>query len=443
MDCRTARALMRQHEQTPAEQQAYESHLAQCAACRDDAADPMGRALVQTTIEMALPPPDFTARLLQRLPQQSPLELAQQAARQEQQRWTVRLGVAAAALSLLVIVGISFQGRWVGTAIGLAAETVRTIVVSGAGTVAVMIVGAALIALVLQRLLRQPNTGFGLSAAALACGLLVLVGVTARTSDQAAGAESATVATVFQPIRIQQPVSGDVVSLWGDITVNSPVSGDVASILGNVTVAPGGQVAGDVFAGTGAINAPAGAVAGRTLEGPGTSVLVAVLGSTGTQTLSPLLLRSLAGLLGALVTLALSGLVVMLWPQRTLQTSRVLPRQPWLALSLGLLITGLLALLALPLLALLALTVVGLLLVPLLLLLVHLPYIQGLAAVGQALGRRLTGSVTVVSSLWGIAAQLVLVTMLGIFAPLAGLITFYLLGSLGLGAQMLERRSLL
>jgi hypothetical protein len=143
------------------------------------------------------------------------------------------------------------------------------------------------------------------------------------------------------------------------------------------------------------------------------------------------------------VTLALSALVVMLWPQRTLQTSRVLPRRPWLALSIGVLITGLLALLALPLLALLALTVVGLLAVPLLLMLVHLPYIQGLAAVGQALGRRLTGTVTVGSALWGIAAQLVLVTLLGIFAPLAGLVAFYLLASLGLGAQLLERQALI
>lgn len=443
MDCRTARALMRQHERTPAEEQVYEAHLAQCAACHDDAADPMGRALVQTTIEMALPPPDFTAKLLQRLPQQSPLELAQQVARQERRRWRVRLGLAATVAVLLAIIGFSFQARWAGTAIGLASEAIRTIVVSGVGTVATMIVGAGLIALVLQRLLRQPNTAFGLSAAALACGLVALVGVTAQAGDQVAGAGNGAVATVFQPIRTQQPVNGDVVSFWGDITVDSPVSGDVASILGRVTVAPGGQVAGDVFAGTGAIDAPAGAVAGQMLEGPGTLVLVAVLGDTGTQALSPLLVRSLAGLLGALVTLALSGLVVMLWPQRTLQTSRILPRQPWMALSLGLLITGLLALLALPLLALLALTVVGLLLVPLLLLLVHLPYIQGLAAVGQALGRRLTGSVTVVSSLWGIAAQLLLVTLLGIFAPLAGLITFYLLGSLGLGAQLLDRRSLI
>jgi hypothetical protein len=434
---------MRQHELTPDERQAYESHLAQCAACRDDAADPMGRALVQTTIEMALPPPDFTARLLQRLPQESPLQLAQQDVQRHQRRWTIGVGLALAVLALAAVVGVSFQTAWTGTALGLAAEAVQVVVGDALATIGAMIVGAGVLAALLQRVLRQSRTGFALGSAALACAVLMLVGVTAQVSDRSADATSAALATVFRPIRTQQPVSGDVVSLLGDIVVDSPVDGNVASVLGRVTVEPGARVAGDVFAGAGAIQAAAGAIGGRQLAGPGSAALGAVLKSSGAQSFSAVTVRTLAGLLGALVTLALSALVVMLWPQRTLQTSRVLPRRPWLALSIGVLITGLLALLALPLLALLALTVVGLLAVPLLLMLVHLPYIQGLAAVGQALGRRLTGTVTVGSALWGIAAQLVLVTLLGIFAPLAGLVAFYLLASLGLGAQLLERQALI
>jgi hypothetical protein len=78
-----------------------------------------------------------------------------------------------------------------------------------------------------------------------------------------------------------------------------------------------------------------------------------------------------------------------------------------------------------------------------LLIVVHLPYVQGLAAVGQALGQRLTGAATLTGALWGVAVQLVLVLGLGIFAPFAGLAAFYLLASLGIGAQVLERRSLI
>lgn len=442
MDCRTARALMRYNELTPAQQQAYESHLAQCAACRDDAADPVGRALAQR-IELALPPPDFTAKLLQRLPQESPLQLAQQATRHQQRRRSFGLAIAGALVCVAVIAGLGFQSLWSETALGLTSAAIRAITSDAFITFATMLVGAGLIALLLQRVLRQPRLGPALGSAAFACVALLVIGVLAQTNDQAAGSSSVAVATVFRSIRTEQPISGNVVSLWGDIVVDTPVSGDVTSVLGDVTIASGGLVGGNVFAGTGMVVAPAGTIAGRQFHGPGTSVLGAVLKSPTTRSLSPLVVRSLAGLLGALVTLALAGIVVMLWPQRTLQTSRVLPQQPWLALSLGLLITVLLALLALPLLALLALTVVGLLVVPLLLMLVHLPYIQGLAAVGQALGRRLTGNVTVSSSLWGVAVQLVLVMMLGIVAPLAGLVAFYLLASLGLGAQLLERRTLI
>ena len=80
MDCRTAHTLIAQEEPLGLdEQQALEAHIARCPACRDDVADPMGRALAQTTIELALPPPDFTAKLLQRLPKESPLELVRQA----------------------------------------------------------------------------------------------------------------------------------------------------------------------------------------------------------------------------------------------------------------------------------------------------------------------------------------------------------------------------
>lgn len=442
MDCRTARALSTQSRLTPAEQQAYRAHLADCAACHDDANDPLSRALSQTMIEMALPPPDFTSKLMQRLPKESPLELAQHATRHEQ-RWRVLTGVGVAALAgVVVVLGMVLQPLWAGTALGVVAQVVRDVVGAMLGPLVMTLAGAIAVGLLLQVVLRNPTTRAALGSAALACALLVVFGLAIRVSDQNVAADSGSVITLSRSIQTAQDVPGDVVSLWGDIVVRHQVQGNAASLLGSVTLEPGARVGGDVLAGAGQIAASSGAIAGRELRGPGGAALSAVLRGSGTATFSPTTARSLAVLLGAIITLALAALVVLLWPQRTLQTSQVLPTRPWLALGLGVLLTALLALLALPVLALLALTVVGLLLVPMLLMVVHLPYVQGLAAVGQALGRQLTGATTTSSALWGVAAQLVLVAGLGLFVPLAGLVAFYMLGSLGLGAWMLERRSL-
>lgn len=407
-------------------------------------ADPMGRALSQTTIELALPPPDFTAKLLQRLPQESPLEIARREARQRQRRQYIAGSSLAALIVASLLLGVSTQSAWVGTSLGLAAQSILDITAAFVWPMIVILAGAAIVAFLLQRSLRQPNTGFTLGAAALACVLVLGTGALLGWTEQAdssSAPQAATIATIAQPIRATGSIGGDVVSLWGDIVVDGQVGGNVVSLLGDVTLTSGARVQGDVLAGSGWIMSQSDQIAGVERRGVlGTSIALSGAIGSGADRLSPGVVRGLTGLLGALITLALAGIVVLLWPQRTLQTSRVLPDRPWLALGTGLLITVLLALLTLPLLALLAVTVVGLLLVPLILLLLHLPYIQGLAAVGQALGQRLTGAVTIGSALWGVAAQLVVVIGIGLIAPTAGLIVFYLLASLGLGAQLIERR---
>ncbi|MDP9314224.1 MAG: polymer-forming cytoskeletal protein [Chloroflexota bacterium] len=447
MDCRTAHTrLIGAGELQPDEYQAHQDHLAVCAACRDDQDDPFSRALVQTTRELALPPPDFTAKLMQRLPAEPPLTLAQQSAQRVQRRWQ-QIGLAVAAgLSIAVVAGISLQHLWAGTTLGLAADVVLTVAGAAIGPLVTLLGSAVVVTLLLNGVMRRPSVGRALGSAALAALLLLSGGMVTAMNDAANAAASfaqeSTIATVLQPIRVTQAIDGDVASLLGTIVVDGLVRGNVASVAGTVTLAPAARVGGDVLAGIGQIQAAPEQVVGAIRSSTGTlAVGTGWFGASG-ATVTPNVVRSLSALFGALVTLALAGLAVLLWPQRTLRASHVLPRQPWAALGIGVLITVLLVLLTLPVLALLAATVVGLLLVPLLLLAAHLPYVQGLAAVGQALGYRLTGGATVASALWGVAAQLIVVIGLGIWTPFAGLLTFYLLASLGLGADLLARRLL-
>jgi hypothetical protein len=85
----------------------------------------------------------------------------------------------------------------------------------------------------------------------------------------------------------------------------------------------------------------------------------------------------------------------------------------------------------------LAATVAGVLLVPILLLLLHLPYVAGVATVGYTLGHRLAGSQASTGAIWGIGLQLVLLLALGLTVPMAGLLIFYLVGTAGLGGALL------
>jgi hypothetical protein len=448
VDCRTARTYLNNGpESSSEEQQAYQGHLATCAACRDDAADPFSALLVGTTRELAQPAPDFTARLMQRLPAESPLALAQADARRRRLRQRLMV-VGAVALPLIaLLIGALGQPLWTGTTLGLTAASIRTVMVAALGPLFVMLASAAVIVLLLQAVLRKPSAGQALLSAAVAVLLLLSTGAATLLNDGLSAGSGArggtTTATVFRAIDVQQPVSGDVASLAGNIAIGSQVRGNVASVLGHIALAPQVRVDGDVLGGAGQSGVEGAVVSGTVRQGPGGLVTAAAgLGATA-GTASPTAVRALSILLAALVTLVLAALAIMLWPQRTLRTSHLLPAQPWTALGLGLLITALLILLALPPLALLAATVVGLLLVPVLLFLAHLPYVQGLAAVGQALGQRLTGATTLSSSLWGVAAQLVVVLGLALLSPLVGLAAYYLLASLGLGAQLLERRTLL
>ncbi len=443
MDCRTARPyLIDEQDPTLEQQQAYRAHLAGCAACRDDQDDLFSRALVQTTRELALPPPDFTAKLMQRLPPQAPMQIAAQAIRRRRlMGWgVVAVGVVA------VIAGFSTQGFWAGTTLGLVAQAILTATAAALAPLVVMVASAIAVALLLELIAQNSTAGKALGATLVAGLLLLSTGAVTTINDginAAVGSRSgSTIATILGPVRVTTALDGDAVSLAGDISVDAPVSGNVASLGGSISLAPPATIGGDLLAGAGTLQGDEAQVVGDVLANTGPLAAAAASLEQGPVSLAPSVVRGLTLLLGALVTLVLTGLVVLIWPQRTLQTSRLLPAEPLTALGLGILVTSLLVLLALPILALLAATVAGLLLVPVLIMAVHLAYVQGLAAVGQALGQQLVGTPTTMSAVWGVAAQLLLVFGLGLYAPVAGLIAFYLLASLGLGAQMLAYKRL-
>lgn len=438
MDCRNARLLMADATSlTPEQQQALRGHLAACAACRDDLADPIGRVLAQTPFGLAAPSSDFTTTLLQRLPPESPVDLWRRERAQRRNRWRRGLIAGALALAGLTLLGWLLRGLWRGTTLGLLADGITLVMGESLAPLAVMLGSAAALIWLLRLLLERPTTLNALGSATLAALLLMISATAVGLNDRGNLARSAApaIATVAQPIEVAA-AHGPVASLLGDIVVRGPVAGSVVTVAGTARLEPTARVAGDVLAG--ARIEGNGQVAGAIRQSMGGAALGAALLGADAATVSPLALRALAGLAAALLSLALAALLILWWPQRALAISQILPERPWAAFGVGVLLTIALALLALPLLAVLAVTVVGLMLVPPLLLLIHVVYVQGLAAVGQALGRRLTGAATTASALWGIAAQLVVVLLLSLYAPLAGLAAFYLLGSLGLGAQLLQ-----
>jgi hypothetical protein len=448
VDCRTARALIGQTDDlTPAQKDDLVAHLTRCAACHDDAADPMGRLLAQTMAELALPPPDFTHRLLVRLPPASPLELAQQAARRRR-RWFITAGIAGVGLLIgVVALGRSLQLRWGGTSLGLAAQAIQEISAAAVWPLLLMIIGGAILASLLVNLLRRPTTQFALSIAAFTCLLVIVTGVVTLLVDRANASavkpsQPAAVATILYPITLVRDTGGNVTSLAGSIKVAGDVGGNVVSLLGDVTLGEEARVAGSVLVGSGRLTGQETQVAGRIHHGANDFALASGVPGTDANDLSPRAVRLLTGLLGALITFTLAGLMILVWPHRVTNASAVLHTQPWVAFGLGVVFTLLLVLLALPVLALLAFTVAGLLLVPPLLLALHLPYVLGIAGLGQTLGRRLTGTTAFSSALWSVAAQMMLVLGLSLWVPLAGLIVFYLLAGLGLGAYVLSRQVL-
>ena len=443
MECRDVRPLIRRrHMLADIERQRVELHLHTCGACRDEADDALAISFASVSLSMAIPPPDFTRQVLLRLPAEAPIAIEQRRLRLQR----LYRAVAAAGLGVLIVLALSgfillyFSTQRaadhvpsIGLPLALAAKALLD--AAGKPLITAIAVAAALLAPLLVRRnvpsIRTPLAGRLPVLAGGALAVLLLI------NSLAVRGEVGHIATSFQAPDF---VPGSVTSIGGDIRVDGDVRGDVVALAGNVILGPKARVGGSVMSGTGIVKHTPDQVAQAVINGiaPTTLLLEATGNSAGR--LAPEAVERIVGLLAALLTLMLGGFLVISWPHGTANAAAYLRHHPGRALALGLLATLGLAVLALGGAVLLAATVGGVLLIPLLLALLHLPYVGGVAAVGQMLGERLSGHPTTGSALWGIAAQIVLVIALGLLIPTAGLLTFYLFGSIGLGAALLVPR---
>ncbi|PDW03561.1 hypothetical protein [Candidatus Viridilinea mediisalina] len=139
----------------------------------------------------------------------------------------------------------------------------------------------------------------------------------------------------------------------------------------------------------------------------------------------------------SLATLAFSSAIALVWPCRTRGVALTLHQAPHQTLRLGLLVSLPMGL-AMLLLSLSPLWLV-LLLLPLAFLL-HLPYLMGLAALGDALSIKVGwASMPPSSAIVGSGIILFGLLMLGLVVPLISVLLFYLLAGYGLGALLLSR----
>ncbi len=444
MDCQTARTFFSASQLAADDEERLAAHLASCAACADDEADPIGQLLRRTELPLAHPPPDFVANVLARLPQASPQALHAGAQRR------VRLQIGAAAGLGLALGGLLVALPWlrqpslaVAAGVGgLATEAGRmllrfalvakSLLTLSIWPLLVVLVGSAEL---LRRWWSQMEFGtvrrLLLPAAGLAMASVVIVGQLLG----AAGGQQ--VRSVGAPLVIASDVRGDVASLLGDITVRGHVSGDVTTLGGSVHLAPGAVVDGSVLSGAGAVATDNVQIGGGVVDGLRPLVALAQV-APAPDKIDRQDLTRLGSIVGILMTLALASLWVMLQPQRIAAASRQLTAAPAKALGFGLAAAVVLGGLALGGSLVLAATVVGVVLIPVLLVVVHVPLVQGIATVGQALGRRITGQATPGGALWGIGIVTIVVVALGLLTPIASLTTFYLLGGLGLGALLLD-----
>ncbi|GAB4193888.1 MAG: hypothetical protein OHK0022_09330 [Roseiflexaceae bacterium] len=307
-------------------------------------------------------------------------------------------------------------------------------------------------------------TGFVRRWHVKAVGLVVgLIALVLQVAPQSAAAQagddtlvipagtSATgsVSTVERDILVAGSVPGDVTSWSGNIVVSGVVVGDVVSYAGRVQILSGGSVGGHVMAPGGFERESGATVAGQTLGGPqgnrALASLINVLAPDPSQAGPSVgaVGQPLFGAVLGLFLLVFTLLLTALWPRRTRHTMLMLRALPGRALVVGLLTTLLLAALAPLLGVLLTATLIGLPLLVVLLLVAQAPYLYGLAALTQALGRpeAEAGGFNPTA----LAATLAIAVLVGVVAalqPLAGLALLYLIASPGLGAAILSRGGL-
>ena len=440
MGCREIRPLVRRRASLGGpDRRRVEEHLDLCPTCRDEMDDVQAGVLVGAVLPLALPPPDLTSKVLLRLPAASPIEIARRQKRQSLVYRNTGAAVfgatAAAALMGIILLEWGFPRAadllpGVGLRLALAAKAI----LGAAGQpwlIGLAILASLLLPAILARRSGSPTRRIFAGAGAAVVALL-LVNTVAVGTDASA---------ITATLDVADPVAGDVVTLAGDITVRGEVQGDVVSLAGDIRIEPGAFIHGSVMSAAGTVTGGSGQIAQRLVR-PGALPLALQARPNGDPAqLDAALIARVVALVGAIVTLLAGWFMLAAWPRLPLEAGHYLARSPVRALAVGAAATAGLLLLTLGGMVLLAATVAGVLLVPVLLLLVHLPFVAGIAAVGHLLGTRLAGRPSLASGLWGVAAQVIVLLGIGLLVPIGGWLLFYVAGSAGLGGALLMPRT--
>ena len=440
MSCREIRPLIPHRAALGGpERRHIEAHLDACPACRDEVDDAQAGVLAGVGLPLALPPPDLVQKVLLRLPAASPMEIAR---RQRRQSIVYRsMGAAVfglvAAVALVGIMALEWSGARAADLLpgaGLRLALTAKAILGASGQpwlIALALIGSLLAPVLIARRSGTSTRRIVAGSAAAALALLVV------NTFAVQGGASALTAT----LDVRNPVAGDVVSLAGDITVHGEVQGDVVSLVGDIRLAPGAFVHGSVMSAAGTVTGAGDQIGQRLVRPVALPLALQVRPNSGPAQLDSALIVRLMGLVAAIVTLLAGWFLLAAWPRLPLEAGEYLARSPVRALAFGTAATAGLLLLALSGMVLLAATVAGVLLTPVLLVLVHLPYIAGIAAVGQLLGTRLAGRPSLASGLWGVAAQVIVALAIGLLLPAGGWLLFYIAGSAGLGGALLMPRT--
>ncbi len=439
MECRDVRPLLGSvHALAGTELTRVLGHVETCAACRDELAEPVGVALATMHLPIALPPPDFTRAVLRRLPETAPVAIARREQRARRFRRNIAITVGTsffvlAILGLSLLHFVTIRAGDIVAPIGLPLALIAKALLDALAEPIVVIVALALLGAgsVWMSLGRgggpRRNAGRGALAGAALAALLVVNAAGARRDTSFLRADA----------DVEKPADASVTSLSGDLRVRGVVAGDVVSLLGSIHLEPGANVRGSVMSAAGSVTV-GGRVAGAVIEGPSRGILLSsLIGGQTAETLQPELLTGLVAVLAAVMSLLLAALLIVVRPRMLLDASHYLARAPGRACILGLGAALGLFVLAMGGSVLLAASIIGVVLVPVLLLLLHLPFVVGVAAIGDMLGSRLAGRPSVASGLWGVGAQMVVVVAIALWTPWLALSLFYRAGSIGLGGALL------
>lgn len=259
---------------------------------------------------------------------------------------------------------------------------------------------------------------------------------------QAGTEKHGDVSTIDQPIVIDGVVYGDVTSISGEIIIRGVVTGDIVSWGGDIRLEPQAIVEGHVMALAGVVEREeAASIAGQVFNGNLERAGFASLIPGASQSDLPFGTKLSLALALLVIGTAIAGLLGHIWHSATDSASALMLLFFTRALSLGLLTALLAAVATALLLLLLAFTLVGVLALPLTLLIVHLPFLAGLAASGRGLERWL--GIEHTHGVAGAALLLLPAFMVSLWEPLAGVVSFHLVAAPGLGALLLLRSAAL